>query len=60
MLVESLTAREVAAARGLQGQLWEKFFHMRLREFLSTLALVFGFSTTAAWPRSSPTATGRP
>jgi hypothetical protein len=45
MLILNLTARQMAAARGLRGQGWEVFFARRLSECLNTLAVAFGFAT---------------
>jgi hypothetical protein len=47
MIIKGLSAREVAAARDLRGQLWEKFYNMRVRECLGTMSIVFGFSTVS-------------
>jgi len=44
MLIHAMTAKQIAASRGLAGQDWEKFFSKRLWECLNTLALVYGFS----------------
>ncbi len=44
MLVHAMTAKQVAASRGLSGQDWEKYFSRRLWECLNTLAVVYGFS----------------
>ena len=44
MLVHNQTTRQIAAARGMVGQDWERYFARRLFECLDTLAMVFGFA----------------
>ena len=44
MLIRGMTAREIAASRGLAGTGWEKYFARRLRECLTSLAMVYGFN----------------
>lgn len=44
MLIHAMTTRQIAAARGLAGADWERFFAKRIWECLNTLALVYGFS----------------
>jgi hypothetical protein len=44
MLVHNRTARQAAAARGMVGHDWERYFSRRIYECLDTLAVVFGFS----------------
>lgn len=43
-LIRSLSPRRIAEARGMTGQLWERYFSRRLAECLTTLAEVLGFS----------------
>lgn len=45
VLIHGLSAKDVATARGLTGQGWERFFSMRLRECLTTLAETLGFTS---------------
>jgi len=45
MLVANLTCRQIAAARGMIGSDWERYFSRRLYEALDCLAVVFGFRT---------------
>jgi hypothetical protein len=47
MLIDGLTAKQVASSRGLQGKLMESFFAKRFEEVLDTLAQVFGLVATA-------------
>jgi hypothetical protein len=54
MLIRSMTTRQIAEARGKPGPQWEKFFSMRLRECLNTLAVVYGFSNEVLTKRPSP------
>ena len=44
MLINAMSAKEVAASRGLTGLGWEKFYRMRFSECLNTLAVIYGFS----------------
>lgn len=44
MLIHAMTAKQIAASRGMAGQDWEKYFAKRLWECLNTLARVYGFS----------------
>ena len=44
VLIRNLTARQIAESRGKTGPQWEKFFSMRLRECLRTLAAIYGFA----------------
>lgn len=44
VLVHQKTRRQVAEARGLSGERWEKFFGMRFQECLNCLAEVYGFA----------------
>src|SRR4029077_1333415 len=43
-LVEARSTRQIAAARGVVGLNWERYFFRRLRECLNTLSEIFGFS----------------
>ena len=43
-LVRGMSAKEIAASRGLTGVTWERFVRMRLAECLSTLAELYGFA----------------
>jgi hypothetical protein len=43
-LIQNMTARQLAAARGMTGPDWERYYARRLYECLNTLAVVFGFS----------------
>ena len=54
-LVSGKTTRQIAEARGKAGLQWEKFFSMRLRECLNTLAAVYGFSNREKKIRASGT-----
>ena len=45
MLIRARTAKQIAAARGLTGQEWERYFAKRFWECLNTLAVVYGFSS---------------
>jgi hypothetical protein len=47
MLILNRTTRQIAAARGMVGSDWERYFARRLFLCLNTLALVFGFSNGA-------------
>jgi hypothetical protein len=47
MLIANRTTRQIAAARGMVGSDWERYFARRLYEALDCLALVFGFSNGA-------------
>jgi hypothetical protein len=47
MLISNRTTRQIAAARGMIGSDWERYFSRRLFECLNTLAVVFGFSNDA-------------
>jgi hypothetical protein len=44
MLIQNMTTRQIAAARGMIGEDWNRYFSRRLFECLDTLAIVFGFS----------------
>jgi len=44
ILIGRQTCSQVAGARGLSGERWEKYFGMRFRECLDCLALVYGFA----------------
>jgi hypothetical protein len=44
VLIHGMTTKQIAEARGLTGQGWEKFLRMRLRECLGTLAQIHGFT----------------
>ena len=54
-LIRSMTTRQIAESRGKTGLQWEKFFSMRLRECLNTLAAVYGFSREEKKIRASGT-----
>lgn len=45
VLIHGLTVTKIAESRGLKGERWEKYFGMRFRECLDTLAVVYGFAT---------------
>ena len=45
VLISAMTAKQIAAARGLAGQEWERYFSKRFYETLNTLAIVYGFAT---------------
>jgi hypothetical protein len=45
MLIHARTARQMAAAHGLQGAGWERYFARRLWQCLNELALVYGFAS---------------
>ncbi len=45
VLIRGETVSQIARARGLAGERWEKYFGMRFRECLNTLAVVYGFAT---------------
>jgi len=44
MLVDAKTTRQIAAARGMIGEDWNRYFSRRLFECLDTLAIVFGLA----------------
>lgn len=46
VLIGRQTCSQVAGARGLSGERWEKYFGMRFRECLECLAVVYGFAMT--------------
>lgn len=46
VLIHGMTVIQIAAARGLRGERWEKYFGMRFRECLNTLAVIYGFATS--------------
>ena len=56
-LINARTTRQIAESRGKTGLQWEKFFSMRLRECLNTLAAVYGFSREEKKIRASGTKT---
>ena len=43
-LIDGLTMGGIAERRGLAGERWEKYFGMRIREALHSLAFVYGFA----------------
>jgi hypothetical protein len=45
ILIHGQTCAQIASARGLEGERWERYFGMRLRECLDTLAVEYGFAT---------------
>jgi hypothetical protein len=45
VLIKGSTVSMTARSRGLNGERWEKYFGMRFRECLETLAVVYGFAT---------------
>jgi hypothetical protein len=62
MLTDNLSAKEIAAARGMKGQQWPLYFARRFFEALNTLAETFGFlrkpaSSMPACGESSPAKT---
>jgi hypothetical protein len=44
MLISNLTTRQIAAARGMIGSDWERYFARRLFLCLDCLAVIFGFA----------------
>jgi hypothetical protein len=44
VLVHNQTRKQVASARGLIGERWEKYYGLRFQECLDCMALVYGFS----------------
>ena len=48
VLVRRKHIREVGDSRGLSGERWEKYFGLRFRECLDTLAKIYGFAMTTA------------
>ena len=44
MLIQNMTTSQIALARGMIGQDWNRYFSKRLRECLNTMAMVFGFA----------------
>jgi nucleotide-binding universal stress UspA family protein len=44
VLVHGKGRKQIAEARGLSGERWEKYFGMRFRECLDCMALVYGFA----------------
>jgi hypothetical protein len=53
MLIDGLTAKEAAAARGLTGQQWPQYLARRYFECLGTLAEAMGFDRQKSWPKRS-------
>ncbi len=45
VLIHRKTISQIGDSRGLPGERWEKYFGMRFREALDTLAEVYGFAT---------------
>jgi hypothetical protein len=45
VLIHGRTLSQVGQSRGLTGERWEKYFGLRFRECLNTLAVVYGFAT---------------
>jgi hypothetical protein len=45
VLIRGETVSHVAQSRGLHGERWDKYFGLRFRECLNTLAVVYGFAT---------------
>jgi hypothetical protein len=45
VLVHNQTRKQVASARGLIGERWEKYYGLRFQECLDCMALVYGFAT---------------
>ena len=43
-LIHARSFRQIAEARGLSGQEWERYFAKRLWECLNSLAVVYGFA----------------
>jgi hypothetical protein len=46
VLIRGETVSQIARARGLAGERWDKYFGLRFRECLDTLAVVYGFATS--------------
>jgi hypothetical protein len=46
VLIQGKTITVIALSRGLRGERWEKYFGMRFRECLETLAVVYGLAMT--------------
>ncbi len=44
VLIHNMTARAVAASRGLNGRQWEEYFAKRLWECLNSVAFIYGYS----------------
>lgn len=44
VLIAGMAVSQIARSRGLVGERWEKYFGMRFRECLETLAKVYGFA----------------
>jgi hypothetical protein len=52
VLVNAMTAKQIAAARGLTGQEWSRFYAKRFQECLNTLAEVYGFANADRYARA--------
>jgi hypothetical protein len=53
VLIDAKTARQITESRGKKGLDWERFYSMRLRECLNTLAGVYGFSSVPEVDRTN-------
>jgi hypothetical protein len=53
VLIDAKTARQITESRGKKGLGWERFYNMRLRECLNTLAGVYGFSSVPEVDRTN-------
>ena len=45
VLIKGMSLSRIAQTRGLQGERWEKYFGLRFRECLNTLAVVYNFAS---------------
>jgi hypothetical protein len=52
VLVQGLTMEQVGEKRGLSSQRWTDYFSRRFRECLDRLAMLYGFATADATPKS--------
>jgi hypothetical protein len=53
MLIDGMTAKQVAEARGLTGQGWSKYYAKRFSECLNTLTGIFGFANATSRSRQA-------
>ena len=60
MLIEGLSAKQVAGARGLKGQQWPQYLARRYFEALGTLAEVMGYANGGQQKQRRGIETGRP
>ena len=45
VLIQAMTVKQIAEARGLVGPQWSRYFGKRLEECLTTLAITYGFAS---------------